>query len=203
MTRQELANHILIDPTVCFGHPVIRGTRIWVSLIVDNLAEGASEDEILQTYPQLTKADVRAGPGLRGRDDSGASASTRGRGRPVRFKLDENLPEVLASLLAEAGHDVATVLQEELSGCDDRKLFELCQREGRALVTLDLDFANPLNFPPESAAGIIVLRPPRPLFSLLRSVLGHVVKRIETEELRGRLWIVEPTSLRIYDPGED
>jgi len=48
------------DPNVCFGRPVIRGTRIWVALIVDNLAEGLSEEELLRAYPQLTRDDIRA-----------------------------------------------------------------------------------------------------------------------------------------------
>jgi len=60
MTREELAEHISIDPRVCFGRPVIRGTRIWVTLLVDNLAEGVSEEELLQAYPQLTHDDLRA-----------------------------------------------------------------------------------------------------------------------------------------------
>jgi uncharacterized protein (DUF433 family) len=60
MTREELAEHIAVDPNVCFGRPVIRGTRIWVSLLVDNLAEGVSEEELLQAYPQLTHDDLRA-----------------------------------------------------------------------------------------------------------------------------------------------
>ncbi|MCE5230374.1 DUF433 domain-containing protein [bacterium] len=60
MTRQELLNRISIDPRICFGKPCIRGTRIWVSLIVDNLAEGISEAEILKAYPQLTADDIRA-----------------------------------------------------------------------------------------------------------------------------------------------
>jgi uncharacterized protein (DUF433 family) len=58
--RQELLKRISIDPQVCFGKPCIRGTRIWVSLIVDNLAEGVSEAELLAAYPQLAPEDVRA-----------------------------------------------------------------------------------------------------------------------------------------------
>lgn len=58
--RDELLKRITVDPTVCFGKPCIRGTRIWVSLIVDNLAEGISEAEILVAYPQLSKDDIRA-----------------------------------------------------------------------------------------------------------------------------------------------
>lgn len=58
--RQELLKRISIDPRVCFGRPCIRGTRIWVSLNVDNLAEGVPESELLVAYPQLQKDDIRA-----------------------------------------------------------------------------------------------------------------------------------------------
>ena len=51
---------ISIDPKVCHGKPCIRGTRIWVSLIVDNLAAGCGEEEILEAYPSLSREDIRA-----------------------------------------------------------------------------------------------------------------------------------------------
>ena len=51
---------ISVDPNVCFGKPCIRGTRIWVSLILDFLANGATTAEILAEYSQLTEEDVRA-----------------------------------------------------------------------------------------------------------------------------------------------
>jgi uncharacterized protein (DUF433 family) len=60
MTREELLKRISIDPNVCFGKPVVRGTRIWVSLVVDNLADGISEDEILAACPPLSREDIRA-----------------------------------------------------------------------------------------------------------------------------------------------
>ena len=52
--------HITINPKVLGGKPVIRGTRISVDLILRDLAEGASVEEILEAYPHLTDADVRA-----------------------------------------------------------------------------------------------------------------------------------------------
>ena len=55
-----LLQRVSIDPNVCFGKPCIRGTRIWVSLILDFLASGTSIEEILAEYPQLTEEDVRA-----------------------------------------------------------------------------------------------------------------------------------------------
>ena len=59
-TRDELLRRISIDPSICFGKPCIRGTRIWVSLIVENLAEGVTESELLTAYPQLTVEDISA-----------------------------------------------------------------------------------------------------------------------------------------------
>lgn len=56
----DLLQRISIDPNVCFGKPCIRGTRIWVSLILDFLANGATEREILEAYPHLTREDILA-----------------------------------------------------------------------------------------------------------------------------------------------
>ena len=55
-----LLERISIDPNICFGKPCIRGTRIWVSLILDFLASGMSIKEILDEYPSLTEEDIRA-----------------------------------------------------------------------------------------------------------------------------------------------
>ena len=58
-----MKNHldrIAIDPQICGGKPCIRGTRIWVSLILDFLASGMSEAELLKEYPQLAHDDVLA-----------------------------------------------------------------------------------------------------------------------------------------------
>ena len=55
-----LLERISIDPHICFGKPCIRGTRIWVSLILDFLASGMSIKEILDEYPSLTEEDIRA-----------------------------------------------------------------------------------------------------------------------------------------------
>lgn len=59
----SLLDRISINPNICFGKPCIRGTRIWVSLILDFMASGMSEQEILQEYPQLTHEDILAAIG--------------------------------------------------------------------------------------------------------------------------------------------
>jgi len=56
----RLLERISVDPNVCFGKPCIRGTRIWVSLILDFLANGMTMEEVLAEYPSLTLKDIRA-----------------------------------------------------------------------------------------------------------------------------------------------
>jgi len=56
----SLLERISIDPNICFGKPCIRGTRIWVSLLLDLLATSTSVAEILAEYPQLVEDDIRA-----------------------------------------------------------------------------------------------------------------------------------------------
>ncbi len=82
-TRNDLLKRISIDPRVCFGKPCIRGTRIWVSLIVDNLAEGMPEDEILAAYPQLQSEDIHAALAF-------AAEMTRERIIPIPVEADRS-----------------------------------------------------------------------------------------------------------------
>jgi len=122
----------------------------------------------------------------------------------MRSKLDENLDVRLARLMGESGHDVDTVLEEGLSGQPDESVYQACIRSGRVLVTLDLDFSNPIRFPPASTEGIAVLRPRRPVLALIRATLVSVLRETQSTELKGKLWIVEPGRIRVYDPvGED
>lgn len=56
-------DRIEINPKVMLGKPVIRGTRVAVELILRKLAEGATDNDLLDAYPQLTKEDIRAAIG--------------------------------------------------------------------------------------------------------------------------------------------
>jgi uncharacterized protein (DUF433 family) len=56
----NLLDRISIDPAVCGGKPCIKGTRIWVSLILDLLASGMPEAELLAEYPGLKHDDILA-----------------------------------------------------------------------------------------------------------------------------------------------
>jgi len=52
--------YVAVDPQICHGKPRIKGTRIMVSVVLDYLAVGESEDEILRHYPTLRHDDIRA-----------------------------------------------------------------------------------------------------------------------------------------------
>ena len=60
MTHEQLLERIVTDPAICHGKPCIRGHRIWVSLIVDLLADGMTVEQILAQYPGLEPDDIRA-----------------------------------------------------------------------------------------------------------------------------------------------
>jgi predicted nuclease of predicted toxin-antitoxin system len=76
----------------------------------------------------------------------------------VKFKLDENLSPSLAALFAADGHEAHSVVQQALGGQPDERVIDVCRREQRALITLDLDFSNILAYPPAKFTGIVVLR---------------------------------------------
>ena len=56
----DLQDRIVVDPAILVGKPVIRGTRLAVEFIIELLAQGWSETEILRNYPGLTREDIQA-----------------------------------------------------------------------------------------------------------------------------------------------
>jgi uncharacterized protein (DUF433 family) len=63
MSAPDWRKRISIDPNICHGKPCIKGRRIMVSVVLDYLKAGESPEEILNQYPRLTDADVRAAIG--------------------------------------------------------------------------------------------------------------------------------------------
>ncbi|MBL7791770.1 MAG: DUF433 domain-containing protein [Saprospiraceae bacterium] len=53
-------DHIVSDPNILLGKPVIKGTRLSVEFILERLATGWSEQEVLENYPRLTRNDIQA-----------------------------------------------------------------------------------------------------------------------------------------------
>ena len=122
----------------------------------------------------------------------------------MKLKLDENLGIRAAELLRQAGHDVSTVPEQNLCSTPDKELFALCRNEQRCLVTLDLDFGNPLLFRPQEYSGIAVLRlPSKPSPNDLYETIATLIGGLAREKIDKKLWIVEPRRIREYRPDDD
>jgi predicted nuclease of predicted toxin-antitoxin system len=122
----------------------------------------------------------------------------------LRVKLDENLGARGRDALIGAGFDVETVAQERLTGASDRRVLEVATAEGRALVTLDLDFANPVRYPPRTHAGVIVLRLPEPItLGKVDDCLRLVVELAAKRAVAGRLWVADLVRVREYEGGPE
>jgi|ADurb_Ile_02_Slu_FD_contig_21_1038128_length_725_multi_6_in_0_out_0_1 predicted nuclease of predicted toxin-antitoxin system len=115
----------------------------------------------------------------------------------MRFKLDENLPWSISNIMIDYGYDVETVLSEGLNGCSDDKLINTCTREQRILITLDYDFADILAYPPQTYAGIIVIRAKNQNKSQIQVLITKLLILFEDYNPAGSLWIVEEDRVRI------
>ncbi len=100
-------------------------------------------------------------------------------------------------LLNAAGHDAVTVLDQQMGGYSDIELAEACRVEDRAIITMDLDFADIRNFPPARYAGLIVFRLSRLGRRRVLKSFQRLLAILDQEPLTGKLWIVEEMSLRI------
>jgi hypothetical protein len=122
----------------------------------------------------------------------------------VRFKLDENLSRSVAELFRGAGHDVATVREQQLHGAPDKEVFDASVREGRTFVTLDRDLGQVLRFPPATSSGIVVIDPgPRASHRALLERARELLVIVETRSPDRSLGFVEPGRLRIHLTNDD
>lgn len=116
---------------------------------------------------------------------------------PLRFKVDENLPLEVAEHLRDGGYDAASVQEEALQGAMDDDLIDICLKEQRILVTLDLDFADIRVYPPQNYPGLIVLRLHKQDKISLLKVWQRTVPLLDKEPIEQRIWIVDESHIRI------
>ena len=115
----------------------------------------------------------------------------------MNVKLDENLGCRLQAEFQAAGHEVATVAGQGLSGAPDERVFAVCRAEQRILVTLDVGFGNLLRFPTEGSPGIAVLRSPEgTTYRTLQSLGLELIHALVARPIVGKLWVVEPGRIR-------
>lgn len=117
----------------------------------------------------------------------------------LRFKVDENLPAEVVTLLNDAGHDARSVLDQSLGGATDVRVADLCRLEGRIVVTLDLDFADIRAYPPDQSPGFVVFRLARQDKPYVLLVAGRLIELLRTESPECKLWVVEEDRVRVRD----
>jgi predicted nuclease of predicted toxin-antitoxin system len=115
----------------------------------------------------------------------------------MKFKTDENMPLEAAADLRQAGHDALTVADQGLGGQPDPLIADVCRREGRAMLTLDLDFSDIRVYPPGEYAGTIVFRPAVQTITNIRRLVRQAITLLPTEPVAGHLWIVDEGQIRI------
>lgn len=121
----------------------------------------------------------------------------------MKFKLDENFASRTVELFRAESHDVETVRAERLSGATDERLYHACCGEHRCIVTLDMDFSDPLRFDPAACDGIVIIRlPTNPSLKLLMAMVRGFLVVMRSTPIAGALWIVEPGRIRIHRTGE-
>lgn len=122
----------------------------------------------------------------------------------MKLKLDQNLGTRGREVLEAAGHEVCTARAQGLDLAADDEIWQRTLGDGRALVTLDLDFADPLRFPPDNHPGVAVLRVPEHRGSgLLPATLKTLVAALKTRKIQGQLWLVEPGRIRVYQQEDE
>jgi predicted nuclease of predicted toxin-antitoxin system len=119
----------------------------------------------------------------------------------MKFKIDENLPDELAQLLRESGWDCRTVVEQQLGGADDPRLFQVCDEEDRILITFDRGFSNIKTYPPAHHSGIIVFRLKSQDKHHVLAVSSRLIQSLRARKLHNELWIVHEDRIRVRFPG--
>ena len=121
----------------------------------------------------------------------------------MKIKLDENLPAQIGQELQALGHEVHTLETERLSGCADDELWQASQREGRLLITQDLDFSDIRTFAPGKHHGLLLIRVRVPS---RRALIARVVDVFRSENVSS--WtrcfvVVTDRKIRVRRPGSE
>jgi len=118
----------------------------------------------------------------------------------MQLKLDENLPTEIAETVASFGHDVDTVIDEGLAGCDDGAVWQAVTQAGRFFVTQDLDFSDIRFFTPGTHPGLLLVRLEHPSRSRLISRLHQVFETEDIESWQGCLVVASDHKIRVRRP---
>ncbi|MFQ5455033.1 MAG: DUF5615 family PIN-like protein [Nitrospirota bacterium] len=115
----------------------------------------------------------------------------------LKFKVDENLPIEIADCLRHEHYDVMTIIDQGLKGVEDCSIADICRKESRIIVTLDLDFSDIRVYPPDNYSGIMVIRVKRQSRQHVINIFKQAIPLLKEEPIHQYLWIIEESRIRI------
>jgi predicted nuclease of predicted toxin-antitoxin system len=115
----------------------------------------------------------------------------------MKLKLDENIPAPVAKVLTALGHDVDTVLSENLRGRPDHEVWNAAQRGERFLITQDLDFSDVRGFRPGTHGGPLLLRLRDPGLRALSRRIKAIFRSEDVEAWRRCFVVVSERKIRV------
>lgn len=118
---------------------------------------------------------------------------------PPQVKIDEDLPEEVATIFAAAGYEAVTVRSQGWGGLLDEELWPRVQAEGRWLVTADKEFGDVRKFIPGKHAGVILFRADYESRQRYLELADVTVRSLRLEDSPGCLVVVTPRGIRIRD----
>ncbi|OPX98172.1 MAG: hypothetical protein A4E58_00989 [Syntrophorhabdus sp. PtaB.Bin006] len=118
----------------------------------------------------------------------------------MKLKLDENLSRHLKPILSGLGHDVLTAADENLLSRPDTEVASACLKEGRMLLTLDVEFADLRKYPPGAHPGIILFRAPSFGPLTVNRFIADFVRSVNLKELTACVAVVDPDRVRVRVP---
>lgn len=118
----------------------------------------------------------------------------------MKIKLDENLPLSLLAELRALGHDVDSVPDEGLAAHPDADVWAAAQREGRFLITQDLDFSDTRAYLPGTHAGLLLVRLRMPGRLALVQHVATIFRAEQVADWHGCVVIATDSKIRIKRP---
>ncbi len=183
-------DRIEIDPNICSGKPVIRGTRVLVTSVLSQLAARETFEQICKGFPGLTNEDIQA-----------AVDRTHHSPRLMHeLFLDQNVRVEIAEALRQDGHKVIHASDENLGRREDEAIFRWATEQALTIVTFDADFAERAYWRREPHYGVVRLRlePQTPAHVL--PVLRRFLASCTRDKLRNALAVVTENKVRLRRP---
>jgi uncharacterized protein (DUF433 family)/predicted nuclease of predicted toxin-antitoxin system len=196
----EVMDRIAIDPEVVSGKPVIKGTRIPVYLVIELLASGITEKEILEQYPTLSKEDIKAALLYASKCVQNEETIIIWEGIDrllVKILLDENIPKDISKWFIKKGFETTNVSQTHLKSAKDHAIAEYAAQNRMVIITLDKGFAQLYRSFQKGTLSVIIIKAHPSTPANIIETLNLAQNKINLKETQNKLVILTNKKIRI------